>query len=78
MTFPNPIRAAGALLRLIRALFRRAPLLAPDEIEVERWGTCEACEAYDAESKQCLECTCFLQLKIPLLHEKCPKKKWRR
>lgn len=78
MIFPDPFIALTALSRLIRALFRRQPLLVSQEIEDERWRTCEPCERYEPVMKQCLECTCFLVLKIPLTHECCPKRKWKR
>ena len=78
MIFPNPIRFVGAIIRLVAGLFQKKPIFVTQEVEDERWACCRACDSYVPDSIQCRECTCFLQIKIPLAQEKCPKKKWRR
>jgi hypothetical protein len=75
---PNLLTFGKSLLRLILAFLRREPVLASEEVVTERLGTCYPCKWYDSDSGQCLECTCFIELKAQFEHEKCPKKKWKR
>lgn len=77
MKFPNLFNAASSLLRLIRALFRREPVLVAQEVLDERLETCYACKRFEANDRQCLECTCFIDLKAQLDTETCPLKKWK-
>lgn len=78
MIFPSITNACKSLLGLTLALFRREPVLASEEVLNERLETCYPCKHYCPASGQCLICTCFVELKAQIEHEKCPKKKWKR
>lgn len=76
MTFPNPFRAAGALWRVIKSLFKREEVFVTQEESDRRWEICNSCPEQDKDLKQCKVCTCFLSLKTELASERCPLRKW--
>lgn len=76
MVFPNPFRAVKALFRSIRAYYQGDRFIASGRVAAQRRKICNQCPRRDAESDQCLECTCFLGLKTELTAESCPLKKW--
>lgn len=76
MIFPNLWTAGKSLIRLILALFRRKPVLVSEEVLNARLNTCYACKRYAPDDGQCLECTCYVEIKAQLDTEKCPLKKW--
>lgn len=77
MKTPNLFNAVSALLRLIRAFFRREPVLVPEEVLNARLNTCYACKQYAPDDGQCTLCTCYVEIKAQLDTEKCPLKKWK-
>lgn len=77
MVFPNLFNAAGALFRWVRALIRREPALVSDEVLEARLATCAACEFFEPESRQCLKCTCLVDIKANLSTEFCPERFWK-
>ena len=51
------------------------------EIREERYDTCKACPLFDAESKRCKDCGCFMEAKTWVGGDPdmlCPQKKWSR
>ena len=51
------------------------------EIREERYDTCKACPFFDAESKRCNDCGCFMEAKTWVGGDPdmlCPQKKWSR
>ena len=51
------------------------------EIREERYDTCKACPLFDAESKRCNDCGCFMEAKTWVGGDPnmlCPQKKWSR
>jgi len=51
------------------------------EIRKERYDTCNACSAFNADSKRCSECGCFMEAKTWVGGDPnmlCPLKKWSR
>ena len=51
------------------------------EIREERYDTCKACPFFDAKSKRCKSCGCFMEAKTWVggaPDALCPEKKWKR
>ena len=51
------------------------------EIREERYNTCKSCPFFDAESKRCNDCGCFMEAKTWVGGDPntlCPQKKWSR
>lgn len=51
------------------------------EIREERYDTCKACPLFNAESKRCNDCGCFMEAKTWVggsPDSLCPQKKWKR
>jgi len=76
MKVPNPWNAVKAAARVVSATARRAPLAVSQQTVDLRIKICAGCEFFDAQSRQCKVCTCFVPLKAQLATEKCPKGKW--
>lgn len=72
-TIPNAFRAAG---RILRQLFRRGPFTVSPARQDARLAACEACEFLIRDSRQCVKCTCFVDIKTLLSSESCPEKYW--
>lgn len=71
-TIPNAIAAIRRIIRRLRAGQR---ITASDEVVDMRRAICWACPSRDVN--QCVECTCFIDLKTRLASEKCPLGHWR-
>jgi len=56
----------------------RYPFSTTDEIESARMDLCRACEHYQEESEQCVQCGCYLPMKVKQVYEYCPIQKWAR
>lgn len=41
-----------------------------------RLSICNACDKYNKDTKRCLMCGCFMEVKVFLPDVKCPLKKW--
>jgi hypothetical protein len=76
MVLPNPFRAASALYRTARAWFRGDALIVSGRVREKRRKICNSCPRRDPHLDQCLECSCFLALKLDLATEDCPLSKW--
>ena len=53
----------------------------PKEIREERYETCKACPLFDANTKRCTDCGCFMEAKTWVGGNPdtlCPKQKWSR
>ncbi len=51
------------------------------EVREERYDTCKACPFFDAESKRCKDCGCFMEAKTWVGGDPdklCPRQKWSR
>lgn len=42
----------------------------------DRLNTCISCDKYNAHTKRCSMCGCFMEFKVFLPDAKCPLKKW--
>jgi hypothetical protein len=74
-TIPNFLAALG---RVIRRILRREPFVVPAEAQDARLAQCNACEFLVPDSRQCVKCTCFVDVKTLLSTESCPERKWGR
>lgn len=73
-TIPNALKAIG---RLLKWLFLRAEtVIVPLEVQQLRLNICERCDAFVPDSRQCVDCTCFVDCKVWLASEQCPRKRW--
>ena len=76
---PSVGKMAKGLLKTAGQAIRHGKVSA--EIREERYNTCQACPFFDAESKRCKDCGCFMEAKTwvggnPKML--CPQKKWSR
>ena len=73
-TIPNFL---SAIIRVFRNLILRRPVLVPEDIAEYRKRICvKQCTWYDPDTGQCMVCTCFVDLKVALATERCPKGRW--
>lgn len=73
-TVPNALNALGRFLKHL--FFRPESVVVPLEVQQIRLRLCENCEAFVPDSRQCIECTCFVDCKVWLASESCPRKRW--
>jgi hypothetical protein len=48
--------------------------LVDDHVRELRWSTCQACPRL--QNDRCLECGCFMKVKVAFVTSKCPLEKW--
>lgn len=48
--------------------------LVDDDIREQRWSTCLTCPRL--QNDRCLECGCFMKIKVAFVTSKCPLEKW--
>ena len=75
-TIPNFLAAVGRVLRQI--FLRREPFAVPPDVQDTRLSFCNTCEFLVPDSRQCVKCTCFVDVKTLLSTESCPERKWGR
>lgn len=73
-TIPNFLVALGRVLRQV--FLRGEPFAVPTEVQDDRLAHCNTCEFLVPDSRQCVKCTCFVDIKTLLSTESCPEKKW--
>ena len=76
---PGFAKMAKGLMRTAGQAMRYGKVSA--EVREERYDTCKACPFFDAESKRCKDCGCFMEAKTWVGGDPnmlCPQKKWRR
>ena len=74
--FSSPFRFLWAVWRSSLALVRRKPVFVNDLLRDLRKKACARCEAFDPQTRQCKVCTCFVDIKVLLSSETCPKGRW--
>ena len=77
MKIPNPFPLASAICRLVRAKLAGRKLKVAKAVETARLNVCNSCPRLDLTYRQCLECTCFVDWKVPFATEQCPLGKWK-
>lgn len=74
-TIPNAVAAAA---RVVKSLVKPGDVtLADKDVVTERVRRCEGCWRFEPRSRQCLSCTCFVDIKTLLATESCPEAHWR-
>jgi hypothetical protein len=48
--------------------------LVEDSVRIHRWSTCQTCPRL--QNDRCLECGCFMKVKVAFVTSKCPLEKW--
>lgn len=74
----TPVTFLKAVFRTAKYLASGRPILAPVDVQEERYAICRSCRWYlDA---QCTVCTCFVSMKVVLSAESCPEKppRWKK
>lgn len=74
----TPFRFLAAIARTGFAKLFGYQVMAPIDIWDARLDQCMDCEELVEETQQCAICTCFVDAKVSLALEQCPKKKWKR
>lgn len=74
MIRPNLKNAAGAAVRLAKAVVAKKPVFVSDDLLSRRLAACEACPNLSGD--QCRLCTCFVDVKAMLATETCPDSRW--
>lgn len=76
---PSTRKMATGLLRTAGQAIRHGKV--SSEVREERYDTCKACPFFNAESKRCNDCGCFMEAKTWVGGDPdtlCPQKKWSR
>lgn len=73
-TLPNFFKACWRIVRW--AFTRPVDLIVPSEVADSRLLSCLSCPRLVADTRQCAECTCFVDVKVMLSTESCPLKRW--
>ena len=53
------------------------PSRVTEEVKQERLAICSNCEHFNAPTKQCRLCGCFMTIKTGFANMKCPKDYWK-
>jgi hypothetical protein len=69
-------RSFAASIKDTAARLLADPTVAPRAVAAERLAICESCDRYQADSKICEICGCYLPLKTTMANMKCPIDKW--
>lgn len=79
LRWSSPFRLVAALARAISYLCMGRPVLAPMAVLTERETICDECPENTREpTPQCRACTCFIEAKVLLASESCPRGYWKR
>lgn len=76
MKFPRIDRAILAGVKALWWKILRREVIVPAYVQEERAGECEVCEWFDPVDRQCLDCSCFVDLKTWVASERCRRGKW--
>jgi hypothetical protein len=82
ITWRAPVNLAKSIIRAIRWRMAKKRILAPSYIVQARLDECngggltDPCVHYDADSRQCRLCECFVGAKAMVWFEKCPDDRW--
>ena len=78
-SFPTVKNMARGLIRTTGQALKHGKV--SSEVREERYDTCKKCPFFDAESKRCRDCGCFMEAKTWVggdPNQLCPKQKWSR
>ena len=75
---PSVIEMAKNLMsdgsKIVKNAIQGNKSLAEDFVRVHRWSTCQTCPRL--QNDRCLECGCFMKVKVAFVTSKCPLEKW--
>lgn len=75
---PTAIEMARNLLRdggkIVSNAIKGNPTLVDDSVREQRWNTCLSCPRLQGD--RCLECGCFMKVKVAFKTSVCPLDKW--
>lgn len=74
--FPSIPRFFRSMWRLFRWWLCGRPVIVPEKVERYRLEWCHTCDWFDPESRQCLSCTCLVDVKTKIASEECPEGFW--
>lgn len=77
MKFPNPFRFFKSVVKSLILFIQDEKVFVTEEVSSARLKRCQRCYRFEPEFRQCLECSCFVDLKVQLAAESCPKGFWR-
>lgn len=60
--------------KIISNAIKGNPTLVEDDVREHRWNTCLSCPRL--ENNRCLECGCFMKVKVAFKTSVCPLQKW--
>lgn len=77
-SLPSALEMARNLLRdgskIVTNAIQGNPTLVDDIIREQRWDTCLSCPRL--QNDRCLECGCFMKVKVAFKTSSCPLNKW--
>lgn len=76
LSWKTPINFAKSLATNIWWLAKGKRIYAESDVIEKRANTCEGCSFFDPVTRQCIDCTCFVDLKVNIKSEKCPQDFW--
>lgn len=75
---PSAMEMAKNLMKdgtaIIKNAFSGNQTLVSDEVRTERWSICGGCPRL--QNDRCLECGCYMKVKVAFQTSKCPLEKW--
>lgn len=75
---PSAMEMAKNLMKdgtsIIKNAFAGNKTLVDDATRTHRWATCSTCPRL--QNERCLECGCFMKVKVAFQTSKCPIGKW--
>lgn len=75
---PSALDMAKNLMKdgtaIVKNAFAGNKTLVSDEVRTERWSICGVCPRL--QNERCLECGCYMKIKVAFQTSKCPLGKW--
>lgn len=76
--FPSVMEMAKNLVsdgsKIVKNAMQGNKNLVDDSVREHRWSTCQTCPRL--QNDRCLECGCFMKIKVAFVTSKCPLEKW--
>lgn len=77
-TLPSVMQMAKNLIndggKILNNAIQGNSTLVDDTLREQRWSTCVSCPRL--QNDRCLECGCFMKVKVAFVTSKCPIEKW--
>lgn len=72
MTMAKNLMTDGS--KIIKNALSGNKTLVDDDVRTNRWNICQMCPRL--QNDRCLECGCFMKVKVAFITSKCPLEKW--